>query len=88
MQKTNSQNTARADFLVYHYLKFKTRLKQNLSCSKHGGGKPQGSNVLVEAVDMPVLPKKGCTETRGIKGAPWAPHFFFLFKRGELWCQG
>ena len=61
--QNNSQNTTRADFVVYH-LKFKTRVKQNLSCSKHDGGKAQGSNLLVEAVDlycMHVLPKKGRT---------------------------
>ena len=61
--KQFTEYTTQADFVVYH-LKFKTQVKQNLSCSKHDGGKAQGSNLLVEAVDlycMDVLPKKGRT---------------------------
>jgi hypothetical protein len=39
--KINSQkHTTHADFVVYH-LKFKTRVKQNLFCSKHDGAKPK-----------------------------------------------
>lgn len=50
--KQFTEYTTEADFVVYH-LKFKTQVKQNLSCSKHdGGGKAQGINLLVEAVDL------------------------------------